>query len=257
MISIMKKRISFLPLAMIVLATMCGGSVKAMTEEAQNFYTNYEQIFQVYSQQAAQMERDKQIYARAANEENLNSLLVSARAALTSRQEVMVNYSSYLAAVCSEYMKNQIELARLREDLVKQTTAFSALDNNFTQLVTWRTADNNFAKTMATFQVTAYQTYAWIYWTRLNLLANNFVDLVTAQKERILAEASSEIIRTQKEKTLAETERTLVKLQKRIEESKATLTKINSDTTYNSFAHTLDQIQTDLQATAQTYAELE
>ena len=157
----------------------------------------------------------------------------------------------------SEYMENQIELARLREDLVKQTAAFSALDNNFTQLVAWRTADNNFAKTMANFQVTAYQTYAWIYWTRLNLLANNFADLATAQKERILAEASSEIIRTQKEKTLAETERSLVKLQTRIKESKATLTKINSDATYNSFAHTLDQIQTDLQATAQTYAELE
>jgi hypothetical protein len=228
-----------------------------VTEEAQNFYTNYEQIFQTYSQQAAQLERDKQIYARAQNEENLNSLLVSARATLTARQEVMINYTSYLATVCSEYMENQIELARLREELVKQTAAFSALNGNFTQLTTWRTEDNSFAKTMATFQVTAYQTYAWIYWTRLNLLANNFADLITTQKERILTEASSEIIRTQKEKTIAETERTATKLQIRIKESKTTLTKINSDTTYNSFAHTLDQIQTDLQAAVQIYAELE
>ncbi len=253
----MKKQIGFLLAIGLFLTVIFGGSVKAVTEEAQNFYLNYEQIFQTYSQQAAQLERDKQIYARAQNEENLNSLLMSARATLTSRQEVMVNYTSYLAAVCSEYMENQIELARLREELVKQTTAFSAFDNSFAQLTTWRTADNSFAKTMTAFQVTAYQTYAWIYWTRLNLLANNFADLITMQKERILAEASSEIIRTQKEKTIAETERTATKLQARIKESKNTLTKINNYSTYNGFAHTLDQIQTDLQAVVQIYAELE
>lgn len=253
----MKKRSGFLWAIVIFFITISGGPVKAITEEAQIFATNYEQVFQTYSQQAAQLEREKQLYARAPNEENLNSLLVSARATLTSRQEVMINYASYLAAVCSEYMQNQIELARLREELIKQTALFEALDNNFTQLTTWRTQDNNFAKAMTTFQVTAYQTYAWIYWTRLNLLANNFADLMEAQTERILTEASSEIIRTQKEKTIAETERATVKIQTRIKESKNTLTKINNYNTYNSFAHTLDQIQTDLQATVQIYAELE
>lgn len=232
--------------------------VQAQTSEAAvEAWTEYQKNFQIYSQEVAQLNRNKQLYARASNESTLAELLTSARATLLARQKTMVNYTTYLADVCAEYMANQIELSRARTELLTEVKSFEALKSDFDAITTWYVQDDAFAKAMTQFEATAYRAYAWIYWTRLTDLTKRAANLVETQQDRILAEAETGVVKTEKTKLIKQTERALVQLQKQLLVVKADLASINSYATYTNFAHQLEQMQSDLQANWEVYASLE
>ncbi len=230
---------------------------ETMVQEAAEAYTTYDRELEIYTKENAQLERNSLIYGRAQNEENLNLVMESARATLTARAQALYNYSLYLGALCGEYMENQIELAGLREELLLEAEQFAALKNDFTQITDWYVQDDTFAKAMAKFQVTAYRAYAWIYWTRMSVLNENFTALIEAQKSRILAESETAVLRAEEEKIIEQAERAVTKVKKDLVTIKPNLNNVNSYDSYTNLAHNLDQIRSELKANLINYANLE
>ncbi|MDO5561597.1 MAG: hypothetical protein Q4G02_02370 [bacterium] len=223
-------------------------------EDAQVLYQNQ---LKEYSSAAASFERERQIYSRDNSENNFVNVINSAQVVLAARAQTMSNYCLYLLELCKTYITNQIELADLTENLQNQNQQFLSLNHEFTQTTTWYQEDAKFAQIMANLSNTAYEAYAWIYWSRLSQLVDLYQQLVDTQQERIIAEAETQILAEQKRKTIQESERTLANLKADLAVQEKKLTTIRNYETYTQFAHALNIIQSDLQTSLKVYAELE
>lgn len=217
----------------------------------------YKNQLEEYSKAAASFESDRQIYTRDNSETNFTNVITSAQTVLAARAQTMSQYCLYLLQLCPKYITNQIELAELTEDLQNQNQQFLALQHDFTQTATWYQADAQFAQIMASVNKTAYEAYAWIYWTQLNQFTDQYADLVTTQKERLIDEAATQILATQRRKIVEESERALTNIRKSLTTQENQLSTISSYDSYTRFAHSLDEIQSDLKTSLKAYAELE
>lgn len=223
-------------------------------ESAQVLYQNR---LKEYSTAAANFERERQIYSRDNSENNFVNVINSAQIVLAARAQTMSNYCLYLIELCKIYITNQITLAELTENLQNQQQQFLSLNHDFTQTATWYQEDAKFAQIMANLSDTAYEAYAWIYWSRLSQLVDQYQQLVMTQQERIIAEAETQILAEQKRKIIQESERTLVNLRADLTVQEKKLAIIRNYETYTQFAHDLNIIQSDLQTSLKVYAELE
>ena len=229
----------------------------AASVEAAGEKLTYQNNISVYRQAQANFARDKQLYNAAPTDANFETLMDSARDTFAARQTTILSYLEYLSALVHAYVTDSTQVATFDRLFTTYKVNFSDITDRPLDASDWSRADSTFASTYARFNETAYQAFAWIYWSETSEIVENYITLYQNQNQRIINGASNDVERREKTTKLQEIENTLASLREKLADYKKRLPDINSQTSYESLRADLNKFVTQTEESLKVYVKLE
>ncbi|MBQ6154695.1 hypothetical protein IJJ27_01575 [bacterium] len=218
--------------------------------------SDYQQAMSVYTEKKAQLDRDNQLFNRGSSI-SFEAVIDSAKTAFAARRDAVLAYMEYLNSTAQRYISDQDAFDSLSTRLVNHYTAITEAPVAFQDINGWLAADQAFSSAYAEFNATAYQVFAYIYWSELDNIIEDFITLYQAENQSILSHAPSQIERERRAGVLAQIERSLANMRSRINQLQEQLPTIDSHEKFVALRSQLNSIYAECQTSLQTYIALE